>query len=310
MNRALREWFFRPASPLPLAVLRIGVCAVLLLQAAHSSALLFELYGREGILQGHQPESRALSLISVDSIAQLLAKVGIAELYSLSALALVYAASLLALLVGWRTRVFSILAWCFHAAFTQGQLTSYGVDLFAQIALFYLVLSPCGHALSLDVRAGRAQAVPSRWAGAALRTFQIHLAISYFASGMDKATGEQWWNGEAVWRALMLPIYSQFDLSWLSRFPWLLKVFGWGTLLIEIGYPALVLHPRTRALGVLAIGAMHAGIAVFLGLPLFSALMIVLSVSAFGVPVLASMKARSPFVLQDVAFQRAAQSQR
>jgi hypothetical protein len=111
---------------------------------------------------------------------------------------------------------------------------------------------------------------------------QIQLCIVYFASGLEKAMGEQWWNGEAIWRSLMLPVYNHFDFSWISRFPLLAKLGAWGTLIVEMGYPFFVWSRRTRRFWVAATIALHLGIGLFLGLHTFSALMTVLTLSAFG----------------------------
>jgi hypothetical protein len=116
-----------------------------------------------------------------------------------------------------------------------------------------------------------------------LRVVQIHLCIAYLASGIEKATGSQWRDGEAIWRSLMIVHYPRFDFSWLARYPWFAVVLGWGVLVVEIGYAALIWSRCTRRLWVAAVVALHLGIAVFMGLDVFGALMIVLTVAAFGV---------------------------
>jgi hypothetical protein len=41
---------------------------------------------------------------------------------------------------------------------------------------------------------------------------------------VEKALGEQWWNGEAVWRAVMgAPLASPIDCTFLDTVPWLSK---------------------------------------------------------------------------------------
>jgi hypothetical protein len=106
----------------------------------------------------------------------------------------------------------------------------------------------------------------------------------YASSGIEKALGPGWRNGEAIWRALMLPEYRRFDFSFLAAHPWMAVVLGWLVLAVEIGYPVLVWPRRTRRFWVGAVAALHLGIAVFMGLAVFGAVMIVLSVAAFGVP--------------------------
>jgi hypothetical protein len=158
----------------------------------------------------------------------------------------------------------------------------YGVDAFAHVSLFYCLVMPVGAAFSLDRRAGRAVDAPSATATLSLRVLQLHLCIVYLSSGVEKALGEQWRNGEAIWRSLMLPEYAQFDFSWMAFTPWLAMLVAWGTLAIEIGYAFFIWPRQTRKLWVLATLGLHLGIAVFLGLWLFSSMMMVLTFSAFG----------------------------
>ena len=60
-------------------------------------------------------------------------------------------------------------------------------------------------------------------------------------------------------------------------------LLGWSVLAIEIGYPVFMWPRRTRPVWVVAVAAMHAGIGVFMGLHVFAALMIALTVALFGV---------------------------
>jgi hypothetical protein len=187
------------------------------------------------------------------------------------------------LLLGWQTRVMAFQAWFTGLVLCHSSiLTTYGVDAFANIALFYCVLMPVGASMSLDRVTGRASGQATTSARLFLRLLQLHMCVVYLTAGLSKARGEQWWNGEAVWRALNMPQFSTFDMSWLANFPWVMLLASWGTLLIETGYPIGIWPARLRPWWLLAIVGMHLGIAVFMRLWLFSALLIVLNVSAFG----------------------------
>ena len=60
------------------------------------------------------------------------------------------------LLLGLRTRVAAVAAWLTHASMNvTGFLSIYGVDEFANIALFYMIWMPVGDEISLDRRTGR-----------------------------------------------------------------------------------------------------------------------------------------------------------
>ncbi|XXX72453.1 HTTM domain-containing protein [Sorangium sp. So ce134] len=282
---ALERFAFAPASAMPLAALRIGLASVLLLQAAMVGPALLELYGRSGILQGPLNDALARTdLIRVGWLIDRLAPLGIRASSVVTVTGALYALALLALLVGWRARAAAALAWLTHLALMMtAESTNYGADNYANIFLFYLVWMPSGAALSLDRRLARAPAAPPATTRLSLRVVQMHLCISYLASGLWKASGEQWWNGEAIWRSVMLPAYRQYDFSWLADHTWIPMIAGWLVVLIEVGYAFFIWPRRSRRVWVAAILALHVGIAVFMGLVVFGALMAALTLAAFGV---------------------------
>jgi hypothetical protein len=176
------------------------------------------------------------------------------------------------------------LVWGLHLCLAGGHITSYGIDTFAGILLFYFLWLPVGAVASLDAVAGTAPPAVSSDARLGLRVVQIHLCLVYLACGLEKAAGSQWWNGEAIWRSVMMPEYAQYSLAWLSQAPWLAKVFGWGTLVVESGYACFMWVPRLRPFWLLAIVGLHLGILLLMGLTLFALMMMVLSTAAFAVP--------------------------
>src|SRR6185295_5509673 len=103
----------------------------------------------------------------------------------------------------------------------------------------------------------------------------------YAAAGISKSLGMQWWTGDAIWRALSLPQFQQFDPAPLLGFTPLLQAAAIGAVLLQFSYPVLV-WTRLRALVVACTELLHLGIAVFLGLWLFSLVMIVFNAGAFG----------------------------
>jgi hypothetical protein len=193
---------------------------------------------------------------------------------------LIYVAALAALLLGYRTRAAAIIAYLGHVMMKSSAGASiYGVDVFAQIALFYCMLMPVGATFSLDRSSGRETGAPSSAARLAIRVLQIHLCIMYLACGLDKSAGEDWWNGEAIWCALMRSDLCVFNMSWLASVPLIPRLLGLGTLVIEAGYPIFVWPRRTRTLWALATISLHLGIAIFMRLYSFSAMMSVFTFS-------------------------------
>jgi len=284
--RAIRlsAFFSAPSPPHSLGVFRMGVSLVLLAQAWTLSGHVQEILGDRGLT----PWSITAPLSS-PWVPRLGAWVPLAREWGLSArdcihgLTSVYALSLVALLLGWRTRLAAGVAWLTHAVLmNSGPLFTYGVEVFAHISLFYCVVMPVGAAFSLDVRAGRVSDAPSAAATLSRRVLQLHLCMVYVSSGVEKALGLPWQDGSAVWDAVMQPQFSRFDLTWLAHQPWVSKAATWGTLIVEVGYGAFIWPRRTRAFWVLLTLGLHAGIALFMGLWLFSGIMAVLTFAAFG----------------------------
>jgi hypothetical protein len=210
--------------------------------------------------------------------------------------------------IGCCTRVTSVLTWLAALSYIQrSPVTLFGGDTMMNLLLLYLMLAPCGAALSVDrllarwwtVRrarqAGRPvpdweppQLTPS--ATFALRLIQINFCIIYLASGTSKLLGGNWWNGTAVYYTManyeFAPLRNTFYLNFLrgicqNRFVWEVMMAGgsYATLALEIGLPFLVWNRRLRPLLVFCSLSLHIFIAVFMGLVAFSLLMATMVVS-------------------------------
>lgn len=262
-----------------LAALRIGVAGVLIAQAFAFAPSLFLFFGEHGIVQA--PVARLLvpsNLPRLSWFVDALAPVAGERAVVIGVFCL-YVAALHLLLTGWRTRTAAIVAWLLHLSLkTTGSASAYGVFEFATIALFYCAVFPVGAVWSLDAMEG--ERTDAFQATLGRRVLQIHLCVVYLSSGIEKIRGEQWRNGEAIWRAVMRPRFAAADFSWLASVPSLAVAICWATLLVELGYAVFIWPQRTRRIWALATIGMHAGIAVVLGLWSFSALMIVLNASA------------------------------
>src|SRR6266480_7007484 len=187
------------------------------------------------------------------------------------------------LLVGVACRFSAIVAWFFHlCAAKSGGFVSYGMDNFMTIGLFYLMLSPLPDQFSLDWRLRNLRPKHSQLVGFWRRVLQLHLCIIYFFSGLTKCLGSGWWDGSNVWRALIRPPFNVIDPEILVRWRYLFPVAGIFVCLLEIGYPFLIWHSKTRKTWLICICGMHLGIGLMMGMYLFALIMIVLNVAAFG----------------------------
>ncbi len=280
---AIANFISAPASAAPLAVFRMGVAAVLLFQAVSIAPNLLDLYGRRGIVQWQVMEPTVSGFAPrIWWFSKFFAGFGISDSATVQGLFLIYAAALTALLFGYRVRGAAAIAWLVHLTMkSSGTASIYGVDCFAQIALFYMLWMPVGAALSLDRAAGRASGEPTSWARLSLRVIQIHLCIMYLSCALEKGAGVDWWNGEAVWCSLQRHDLCTLGMDWIAGVPLVAQLAGWGTLLVEGGYVFLIWPRRTRTVWALATIGLHLGIAIFLRLVTFSAIMSVFTGSMF-----------------------------
>jgi hypothetical protein len=278
------EFFCAPQSPAPLGLFRLLMAAFALFQAILWFRDWHAFLGADGWVQWEI--SRALGQewqLHLLHIAAILKRVGISDSQTVTLFYWGYIASLLALLVGWHTRIAAFLACGFHYVIMNTvPIFVYGMDIFLQIALFYLVLMPVAKAYSLDVWQGRVSRAPTWGVTLSRRVLQIHLCLVYISAGFEKVRSPEWWTGNVMWRALVQPDFRQYDFTWLARCPWLAMLSSWFTMLIESGYCIAMWVPRVRVVWMMGIVLLHLGIAVFMGLGLFGIIMILLSISAFG----------------------------
>jgi len=188
-----------------------------------------------------------------------------------------------ALLFGIGSRVSAIAAWFLHlCAAKSGGFVSYGMDNFMTIGLFYLTLSPLPDRLSLDWRLRDLRPKNPQLLGFWRRVLQLHLCIIYFFSGLTKCLGLGWWNGSSVWRAFIRPPFNVIDPEILVKWRDLFPLAGILVCLLEFGYPFFIWSRRTRKIWLFGVCGMHIAIGLTMGMHLFSLVMIVLNVAAFG----------------------------
>jgi hypothetical protein len=281
MNTFTRAWqtfFLTPSSSRPLVFFRIAIALLGLAQGIWLAGNTVLLYGEHGLVQW--PISEGIVGAHMPQLAWLRPLATVTRLSTdkwVFTLLFVYLSALTGLLTGKCIRIMAMVAWALHfMLMNTGFMAAYGVETFMHIGLCYCIVMP--------VKPG---APDSAWNTLSIRVLQLHLCIVYVASGIEKAMGIQWWNGEAIWQTLMHTQFSRFDMSWLAQYPWLARLICWSTLLVEIGYPFYMWFLRLRPYGYLAVVLLHLGIAIYMGLELFAAAMIIFNTAAFGWPYIA-----------------------
>ncbi|MEU0344968.1 HTTM domain-containing protein [Streptomyces bobili] len=204
-------------------------------------------------------------------------------------------------MLGWRTRVTSVLFAVLVASF-HGRaifMTDGGDNLVLLMAL-YLVLTACGRRWSLDARRNRLKAVragsPPEPAGS-LFARQLHDARStlttvvhncgmfviaaqvcflYGSAGLYKVQGATWAGGTALHYALSLELFRPWPAlsHFVAEYTLLVAISGYMTVLLQVAFP-FVLFGRLKYPVLVMLLGMHVGIAVLMGLPLFSGAMII-----------------------------------
>jgi hypothetical protein len=255
MRRAERI-LFPAATARELAALRIGLCAIL------AGRLAFGPYAEVA----GQPRELFRPISFMELLPGMPPKPLVVALQALGVLAAVLAA------LGLRTRVTLPLAWA-CGVFLNGMLTSTGKvvhnDLVLLLCLVPLLAARSADAWSLDAKraAGTRPDLASRLYGWPLRTAAIVVAGAYFFAGLAKLvnSGPAWVTSDNLRWALYASGDSDLALFIADR-PWLAHVLAAGTLLVELGFPLVLLFPRTAWIFVTGAVALHAGIWLAMGL--------------------------------------------
>ena len=284
IKTGILEFLFAPSTDTWLAVLRVGL-------GLEVTLYCLSLRNDWTYLLSGTARRLAEALLSLEThfvprlgwLTSLAAQLGVREEKVLFVAWVCLFAAGCALLIGFASRVSAIAAWLFHlCAAKSGGVVSYGMDNFMTIGLFYLMLSPLPDRFSLDWRLRDSRPKDPQLLGFWRRVLQLHLCIIYFFSGLTKCLGKGWWDGSSVWRALIRPPFNVINTEILVTWKYLFPLAGILICLLEFGYPFFIWSTRTRKLWLFGVCTMHVVIAVAMGMYLFSLVMIVLNLAAFG----------------------------
>jgi HTTM domain len=226
--------------------------------------------------------TESLLIPRVNWFLQLGSHLGISEVAMLWMIWSVLLLSAVLLVVGLFCRPAAVTAWLLHlACIKSSEVFAYGMDLFLNIGLFYLMLSPLPDSFALENRIWKPVAPDPRMVGFFRRVLQLHLSIIYFFSGLAKCLGSDWWNGMNIWAALTRPPFNILDPVFIARWRFVLPIAGIAVCLIEIGYPFFIWPRRTRSIWLACVVGMHLAVGLTMGMYLFALIMIILNLAAF-----------------------------
>ena len=284
------RFFFEPSLPATVAVIRI-VCGAMLFYSH-----LVWTFGLDAWLGPNAWIDAELSRQLQDGTLGEATSVW-SHLWFVQSPTLLYLHQFFVLLItgcfaaGLATRITAPLAWFFQLMAIHRLIgAQFGLDQITLYAAMYLMLTPCGSAYSVDhwIRSrgwfGSDRSRFGNWmfpeAGESsattlgTRLLQIHLCVMYLFGGLSKVRGTSWWDGTAVWYSVSNAEYQSLDMTWLADWPWLFSAMSHVTMFWELFYIALI-WPRASRPFVLAMAVMvHGGIALFLGMFTFGAMMI------------------------------------
>ncbi|MER6388519.1 HTTM domain-containing protein [Streptomyces sp. NPDC001523] len=204
-------------------------------------------------------------------------------------------------MLGWRTRavsvLFAVVVTSFHA---RSIFMTDGGDNLILLMAVYLAFTACGRRWSLDARRTRLKAARADSAAGrakhpyllrlgeargtamtvvhncALFVMAAEVCFLYGSAGLYKVQGASWGSGTALHYVLNLELFQPWPM--LSHFAdehtILIAIATYTTVLLQVAFP-FVLFGRLKYPVLVMLLGMHIGIAVIMGLPLFSGAMIV-----------------------------------
>lgn len=258
-----------------LALLRIGLAWVILADLFTRMGDLVAHYTDAGVL----PRQAASEILPASywSIHLLSGQAGIQVLIFLVAVILA-----LALLVGYKTRLVTIVSWAMLISLhNRNPALIFAADDVLRAVMFWAMFLPLGAKYSLDSALNTAsQDLPQRFFGVATVAFMVQQCFIYMFSAFFKTTSPTWWSeGSAVYYALSFDQYVTPLGAWLLNLGGLLSLFTVVTLILEWLGPLLLFVPvRTdlfRNIAIVTFISLHLGFGLTLNLGIFPALSVV-----------------------------------
>ncbi len=268
--RAWNAFFFRPISAKPLGLIRILYGAVALYNLALCAVDLDYWFSGNGLLPGDESWVVAGNYqLSLLHFYQDPLTVRLFFLFTATAAFL--------LMIGWRSRLMSILFYVGMLMINNRNLVSQsGADVLLIVFAFNLMLCPSGAAYSVDSwLASRKRGTPADpiiipWS---YRLIQIQVCVVYTMAAVLKTGGNLWMNGSALHFVFHNTEVTRFDVRFLSEYPILINVMTYSALFMEFYLAFFLWFRSTRPLAIFLGFLLHMGISVTINIPIFAELM-------------------------------------
>ena len=269
--RAWNAFWFGPISARPLGAFRIAFGVVALANLALLTADFDHWFTDAGLLHGTEAREAAGPL-RLSPLQWVQDPTSVRVAFAATAVVAVL------FTLGWRTRMMGVVLYLGMLSIHHRNVsTASGADVLLMVLAFYLMLSPCGAAYSLDARrASRkrgtlAEPLIVPWAQ---RLIQLQVGLVYFNTAVLKADGTTWLDGTALHFVLNNSEVGRFSLDPLTQYPLAINALTLGGLVIEFALAFLLWFRATRPWAILAGMGLHAGILLTVNIPIFGELMI------------------------------------
>jgi hypothetical protein len=182
--------------------------------------------------------------------------------------------AILALLVGYQTRVASVLVWvCLVSMHHRNVYLLNSGDHLMRTLSFFLMFAPAGRAYSIDrlLRRRRGLDPPGvayivPWAQ---RLLQLQVCVMYFIAVLHKLAGPRWLNGTAAYFIVRLDEFHRFPVPDFVKTLWFSRWATWSSLAVEAAFPWLVWIRPLRPYVLLAGVLLHLSLEYTMNIPFF-----------------------------------------
>jgi hypothetical protein len=242
------------------------------------------LFGLKTILPSRYHIEASKMLFSINQIERFFETYGVSSTICSSILLGLAYLSCTMIVVGFYGRAAAVYLLLFIYSYAVSfNLFAFGVDTLFGMTCFYILLLPVDDYCSIRSHFGMIKYKSDL--SPFYKLLQIHVAIIYFTTGLNKFFGDGWFTGENMWKLSFLPSFSNIfhiDKTGFVQYPIVYMIAGGFTVLSELLHPFLMYWKKTRKVALIAIVLLHLGIIVVMNLFYFGFVMIILNIAAFG----------------------------
>jgi hypothetical protein len=226
-----------------LGIVRILLAIYLLADLGQRALDMGAFYTEDGVF----PHAAAIKhtghiLVYLSPYMYVSTTTGVSILFLITALAGI------GMLLGWRTRIMTAIAWYLTISLHyRNGLVLHSGDVYLRLLMFWSLFVPMGARFSLDglaaARRAHGQPIPTRVTSFGTAALLLQVAFVYWFTAILKNAPEWRGEGTAIYYALSIEQYAVPLGQWLLQVRWLLKPLTHLTFGLEIAAPTLVFSP-------------------------------------------------------------------